>query len=373
MMRTLLQAYQEDVGIDTSGVVIMRLDLSDQRYTTPEARAEFNRLLDERLAGAPGLRATLASNAPTGGTAIRDIARDAQVETSAGQRPQASVMTIGPRYFDTLGVRMVRGREFQPREPGGDLPAVINERFAALHFPGEDPIGRRIRLFPPAQAANPLATPQLVTVVGVAGNVRQRDMEDGTFDPIVYTPRDASPEGFATIIARSNADAGVVAQQVREAVTALDADLPVFDVRTLDEIRYIDTWPFRVFGTMFSTFALIAFFLASIGLYAVTARSVAQRTREIGVRMALGAEPREIWWVVTRRATVQLAIGLVIGMAGALGLARLLLGVLVEVSPTDPVTFVGVPLLLASVGFVAAFVPARRAMRLDPVTALRHD
>jgi predicted permease len=373
MMRTLLQAYQEDGGVDPEGLVVMRLDLSDQRYATREARTDFYRLLDERLATTPGLRATLASNAPSGGTAVREVSFAGREDPPQAQRPRASLMTIGARYFETLGVRVVRGREFGLSESSGQVPAIVNERFAAVHFPGQDPIGQRIRLTAPVQGPSPTPTPEWVSVIGVAGNIRQRDMPDGTFDPIVYIPRQANPEGFATILARSTADVGVVAQQVREAILALDADLPVFDVRTLQEIRWLNTWPFRVFGTMFSTFALIAFFLASIGLYAVTARSVAQRTREIGVRMALGAEARAIWWVVTRRASIQLAIGLVIGMAGALAIARLLLGVLIEVSPTDPVTFVGVPLLLAGVGVIASLVPARRAMRLNPVAALRHE
>jgi putative ABC transport system permease protein len=279
------------------------------------------------------------------------------------------MMTIGSRYFEALGTRLARGRTFTSADGGTpETTGIVNERFAALHFPGEEPLGRRVRLTTAGQADGP----EWVTIVGIAPNIRQRDTPDGDFDPIVYVPYASNPLPFTTILVRSP-DSALAASVLREHVRTIDPDLPLFDVMTLDEALAAERWPFRVFGTMFTMFAAAALVLAAVGLYAVTAYSVAQRTREIGVRMALGAQSRQVWWLVTRRAALQLAVGLLIGMAGALGVGQLLQGLLVRTSPTDPVTLLGVPVLLVAVAIAAFTIPARRAMRLDPVAALRQE
>jgi ABC-type antimicrobial peptide transport system permease subunit len=168
-------------------------------------------------------------------------------------------------------------------------------------------------------------------------------------------------------------DAGLAASVLRDQVRAIDPNLPLFDLMTVDDALAADRWPFRVFGTMFTAFAGAAVVLAAIGLYAVTAYSVAQRTREIGVRIALGAQAQQVWWLVSRRAALQIAMGLVIGMPAALGVGQLLRGVLSRISPTDASTLIAVPTLLVVVAVAAFAVPARRAMRLDPVSALRQE
>jgi predicted permease len=379
MMRTFLAMFQLDTGIPTAGLVRMRLDLTEQKYPSAPDRVAFYQRLDERLASAPGLRATVASGAPRDGAPAHELSIDGRRNPEGTPRPTVTFMTIGRRYFDTLGARAVRGRDFGVGDGASEPIGIVNERFAELHFPNEDPIGRRIRLTPTGgPPTGPLAADvgeREIRIVGVAPNIRQRD-PGGTidaFDPIVYVPYASNPLPFATILVRSEADGGVVAAQLRQQVAALDPDLPVFDVMTLDEALASDRWPLRVFGGMFGIFALVALVMATVGLYAVTSYSVAQRTREIGVRVALGARAREIWLVITRRAAVQLAIGLLVGMAGAVGMGRLLQGILVRVSATDPVTLTLVPAVLVLVGFVACLIPARRAMRLDPVAALRHE
>ena len=160
---------------------------------------------------------------------------------------------------------------------------------------------------------------------------------------------------------------------IREEVRALDADLPLFGIRTMDEGLAQQRWPFRVFGTMFTMFAVIALALSAVGLYAITAYSVTQRTQEIGVRMALGAQAPQVWWLVVRRSFVQLALGLLLGMAGAFGVGRLLRSLLVQTSPNDPATLSSIALLFVAVSLAACFWPARRATRLDPVHALRYE
>jgi hypothetical protein len=251
----------------------------------------------------------------------------------------------------------------------GREAAIVNERFAAMYFPDADPLGRRIRLTT-ANARG--ATPSWITIVGVSPTIRQRNGSQPDPDPVVYLPYRAQPLPLATLIVRSSFEPGDTASRLREEVRALDPDLPLFDMMTLDEWLAFLRSPQRVFGTLFAVFAGIALALAAVGLYAVTAYSVAQRTREIGVRMALGAQARQVWWLVMRRAVVQLAIGLAIGLAGAFAVGRLLAGVAFA-GGSDPVTMMSITALLVF-GMLAACVwPALRATRLNPVTALRYE
>jgi predicted permease len=373
MMRTLLNQYEADPGITTAGLLRMRLVLSEQAYPTPQQRARFYRQIEERLASILNVRAALADTAPLEGALPREVSFDGVPDRGAGTRPVVSVVTIGLRYFDTLGVSVLQGRDFTPRDTGtGDAPAIVNARFAALHFPDSDPIGRRIRLTTSGQ--QDATEPDWVTIVGVVPNVRQlRTDESLAFDPIVYLPYAFNPLTSASILVRSESDLSLVTSQLREQVRALDANLPLFDIVTIDDLFASQLWLGRVFGSLFVTFAAIALLTAFVGLYAVTARSVLQRTREIGVRIALGARAAQIWWVVTRRVSMQTAIGLALGMPGAVALARLLHGALFQVSPTDPMTLAVVAALLVVVVFAASLVPARRAIQLDAVAALRHE
>ena len=372
MMRTLLAEYSINSGIETDGLFRLRLSLTSQGYPNPDQRARFYRQLEDRLASGPNFRAALAHAAPLEGATPRTVSFDSGRDDRPGAGPVASIVTIGLRYFDTLGVALLRGRDFRESDTGvGDVPAIVNARFAELHFPDRDPIGQRIRLT--ANGLRDDTEPERVTVVGVVANVRQREIDPLAFDPIVYLPYAANPLTWASILVRTESDVALVASQVRERVRALDPDLPLFDILTIDAVLDRELWATQIFGAMFTIFALIALATSAVGLYAVTARAAAQRTREIGIRMALGAQARQIWWLVTRRVSIQLAIGAVLGIAGAVAFARLLQGVLFRVSPADPPTLLGVSILLVVVGVGASLTPARRAMRLDPVAALRHE
>jgi predicted permease len=381
MMRTFLAQVRQDVGIDTAGLLRMRFDLTEQNYPSREQRAVFFQQLDDRLASTPGLTATLASTSPQGGGGVRDITIEGRPEPQGAPRPSVTFMVVGGRYFDTLGVRMLRGRALTATDRGDvETPAVVNQRFVAQHFPAEDPIGRRVRIWhPPGQLSGPEwagGPPEWATIVGVAPNIRQRDPADqqlDAFDPILYVPFASNPQTFTTVLVRSTADASVAAAQLREVIGALDPDLPLFDVETVDQALAENRWPIRVFGSMFAIFAVVAMVLAVVGLYGVTAYSVSQRTREIGVRVALGAQAQQVWWLVTRRASIQIGIGLVLGLGGAIAAGRVLQGSLIRVSGTDPVTLAAVPAMLVLVGLGASLIPARRAMQLDPVAALRHE
>ena len=325
MMRSFLKLYSLDVGVETSHLLTMRLALPNQKYPTPEQRRAFYDRLDQRLAGIAGIQAaTIATNMPLGGGTPRLLAIDGHQPTDGEQPQTVTQVTIGARYFETMGLRILRGRVFDDLDgtPGHDT-AIVNQRFAAMHFGGEDPIGRRIKLTPDGPAL-PGPAPAWLTIVGISPTIRQRNVQEAQPDPVVYLPLRAQAPAFAMLLIRAQRDAASLTSLVREEVRAIDPDLPLFGILTMDQQLAQQRWAFRVFGSMFAIFAVIALALSAVGLYAVTAYSVAQRTQEIGVRMALGAQAAQVWWLILRRAIVQMAIGLAIGIGGALGVGKLL-------------------------------------------------
>jgi predicted permease len=375
MMRSFLALYQMDLGIETSHLLTMRLTLPLTKYPKPEPRTALYQRLEERLRGVSAIQASaLTSNPPMFGGFLRQLAVDG-LPAPAGERPpEVTVVIISPGYFDTLGMRLVRGRSFNDTDgtPGHES-AIVNQRFVAMHFPGEDPLGRSIRLVD-ASPPRPDVTPALTaTIVGVVPTVRQRNFQEPDPDPVAYLPYRADPQRFATLIVRAQGDPGAITTLVREEMRAIEPDLPLFGIQTMDNLLAQLRWSFRVFGGMFAIFAAIALVLSAVGLYAVTAYSVTQRTSEIGVRMALGAQPEQVLWLVLRRAIVQLAIGIPIGIAGAFGVGRLLQILLVQTSARDPMTIASIAALMIVVSIAACFWPARRATRLDPVSALRYE
>ena len=376
MMRSFLNLYRMDLGIETSQLLTMRLALPNQKYPTPEVRRAFYDRLDQRLAGLGGIQAaTITSNPPLNGGGQRLLEIDGR-PLPAGEQPRTVTQVIvGARYFETLGVPLARGRMFDALDglPGHDT-AIVNQRFVAMHLGTEDPLGRRIKLSPDGPVAPGSPAPIWVTIVGVAPTVRQRIQPgDDQPDPVVYLPLRAQAPAITSLMIRAQRDPASLTSLVREEVRHLDPDLPLFAIQTLDQGLAQQRWPFRVFGSMFAIFALIALALSSVGLYAVTAYSVAQRTQEIGVRMALGAQAAQVMWLILRRSVVQMAIGLTIGVAGAIGVGKLLASVLFQTGTRDPLLLTLIVGLLVLVSMSACFWPARRATRLDPVNALRND
>jgi putative ABC transport system permease protein len=210
-----------------------------------------------------------------------------------------------------------------------------------------------------------------MTIVGVAPNVRQRNAEAVDPDAVAYLSYRLEPPSGTAILIRSAGDPASLTSAVREGVQATDPNQPVFNVKTLSQLLVQNRWPYRVFGSMFTILAMIALVLASVGIYAVTAYSVTQRTQEIGVRMALGAQPRQVSWLILRQGLVQLAIGLAIGTAGTLAAAPVLSALLVQIKPHDPATLIGIAVVFTAVTICACLIPARRATQLDPLSALR--
>jgi predicted permease len=381
MMRNFLTHYRMDLGIETSHLLTMSLALPERKYPSLEERLAFYERLEERLRGNARIQSvSIASNVPMQGGFARRLAVDGRPLADGEQPPMVTMLTIDSRYFETLGLNLLRGRAFTDADGApGQESAIINARFAQMHFPNEDPIGRRIVLSIDLAggAAPPGGIPLSVaaTIVAVAPSVRQRNFEEAETDPVAYLPFRTDPRGFMMLLARSDGDPNTLTPILREEVRAIDPDLPLFGIRTMDQNLAQQRWPFRVFGTMFAIFAGIALMLSAVGLYAVTAYSVTQRTSEVGVRMALGAQSNQVMALFLRRALVQLGIGLSLGVAGALGVGKIFesADLLIQTSAQDPLTIGSIAALLAVVSLAACIWPARRATELDPLVALRHE
>jgi putative ABC transport system permease protein len=253
----------------------------------------------------------------------------------------------------------------------------VNARFAEKFWPADDPVGKRLRIFgydTPGfgASANDKPGPWL-TVVGIAPNILQNDIEAHQFDPLIYVPYRQKPMRDMALMARTRVPPSTLINAFRRETQALDEDMPLYNVRTLEERLALNYWQQGVFGSLFGTFAAIALVLASVGLYAVIAHSVSQRTQEIGLRMALGASAQNILAMVFAQGMRQLLSGLAVGLLAAFGITRVLASLLVHVSPTDPITFILISLVLAAAATLGCWIPARRAMSVDPVIALRNE
>jgi predicted permease len=384
MIRSFLKLYSFDLGAETQRLLTVRTGLPDEKYPKPAQREIFFQSLISRLEAVPGMQAVATASAiPFGGSDGRRLEIDGRPVADGTQMPRVGYIIVSSRYFDVIGAPVRRGRPLTDADgaPGAEV-AVVNERFAAQYFPNEDPLGRRIKLHtgdgrtpaPPGPAGAPPPPPaKWLTIVGVSPTVRQGNPQALEPDAVVYVPYRFQPLQFMSILARSQTEPGALTMQVRQAVQAIDPELPVFGVQTMNQFLAQARWPYRVFGTMFAIFAAIALVLSAVGIYAVTAYSVTQRTQEIGVRMALGARRGQVSWLILRRGLIQLAIGLTLGIAGALPISSVLQSLVVQIPTKDPVTFVAIALILAGVTIAACLIPARRATRLDPLVALRAD
>ncbi|HEX5049568.1 MAG TPA: ABC transporter permease [Gammaproteobacteria bacterium] len=381
--RSLLALYGLDTGLEVDRLMASRIELPEARYGTAEQRAAFLEQLDERLAATPNAeRHAVTTGVPPadGGERRAEAERTGD---SAGASPRlVSTVTISPEFFDVVERPILRGRGFDAADGApGVASVIVNERFAAMFFPGQEALGRRIRV---SQAMVPAAGDKFVlfrpgqqddewrTIVGISASIPHGSVRESYASPVVYLPyRQESPAAVSLLI-RSDAPPESVAATLRAAVQALDGDLPIAGVQTVEQLLAADRWPYRVFGALFGLLASIATVLSCVGLYAVMAYSVAQRTHEIGVRMAIGAHGRQVSWLVLRRALLQVGIGLPLGLAGAVVLGLVLRRILI-VPPADPATLTGISVLLATVALAACALPARRATRVDPLAALRAD
>ncbi len=313
----------------------------------------------------------MASTLPLGGTGQFKFEIEGHPVSDTPTRPRVSVVDAGPGYFETLGVRIQRGRSLAETDgtPGSEV-IVVNQRLATQLLPNEDPLGRRIRIMEGAKEDKP--GPWL-TIVGVSPTIRQGEVQALEPAAVLYRPtRLNAPLGTAMLVRTSGDPASMIAA-VREAAKALDPDQPLFAVRPFNEVIAESRWPYRVFGSLFVIFAIIALVLSSVGIYAITSYSVNQRTQELGLRLALGAQASQISWLILRTGLWQLGIGLTLGLAAAFGVSQVLKSLVAQIPAVDPVTFIAITLLLTIVMLTACLIPARRATRMDPLAALRVD
>jgi predicted permease len=391
MVRSFLHIYTTDLGMPTDHLMTMRMTLTQAKYPTPETRMAFYDRLAPKLSAIAGTDAVaIATGVPGFGAGRRRMEIEGRpVPAKWEERPEVGATVVSPAFFRATGIELVRGRGFLETDgsPGAEV-LVVDQRFASQHFAGEDPIGRRVK-FPPAPGlpapgppapglpapglpAPGLPAPAWRTIVGISRSIQDLPEPGGTrAGGSVYIPYRQEPPGSAALLVRSRLDPVTIMNAVRREVQSVDPDQPVFTVQTVDQMMAQATWPYRIFGSLFAIFALIALVLSAVGLYAVMAYSVTQRTAEIGVRMALGADRGQVTWLVMRRGLIQLGIGLALGLAAAFGVSRVLIGLLAGVTATDPLTFAAITLLLTLVAGAACLIPAHRASRLDPLVALR--
>ncbi len=371
MIRSFLKIYMADIGVEAENLLVTRVTLPPSRYAEAESRVAFFESLSARVDALPGVESVaLANTIPT--DRLRRVAYEVSGVPSAGaaiddqQRPTVSTLVAGPSYFATLGARIVEGREFTLFDGAAAAPVVVvNERFASSTWPGARALGKRLRLAG--------ASDEWMTVVGVVGNIAQNDRMRQTIDPVVYLPFRQSSGASMAVFARTRVPPSTLVTDVRREIRAMDSELIPSLPQSLTDIL-AESYQYRgISGAMFLLCAVIALLLAAIGLYAVIMHSVTQRTQEIGLRIAIGATTGDIRWLVFREGVLTVGLGLAIGVAVSLFVNRLLVSSLVQVSPADPGTYAVVCGMLVLSTAIGCWLPARRAMRLDPVVALQQQ
>jgi macrolide transport system ATP-binding/permease protein len=362
-LRELRNSRGIDTGFETKGVLVMNFKLLREGYT-PDRGQLFYEQIVEKAAALPGVQgAAIAQVAPLAGGFARSVFPEGADTTTTG-RILVQVNTVGTGYFQTIGIPIVRGRDFT-RADTAQSPkvVVVNETMAKQFWKGEEPLGKRFKFF---------GDQDFTTVIGVAKDSKYNGVAD---DPqnFIYQPMAQNYTPQATLHVRSAGDAASLANAARGAVRDIDPSLSVFNVRTLEEQVSASLQPLMMNVLMLAVFGGLALLLASIGLYGVASYAVTQRTREIGVRMALGAQPSSVLGLVLGHGMVLVGIGLAIGLAAAYAAAGFMRSLVLVVNPHDPATFAITAGLLGAVALVASYIPARRATRIDPLIALRTD
>jgi len=369
MIRSAIKVYGTPIGVNTANVIAMRIDLPEAKYPRPDDEISFHKRLKTRIESLPGVEASaVTSNLPIWGQLDFTFELEGAPPADKGRLPSVGGLVVSRDYFRVMQVRPRRGRLFTDSDEVKGSPAVIvNEAFATKFWQGGEPIGKHIRI---ARHGTPQSW---LTIVGVIPDIHQDFRDPLAHDPLIYLSYAREPQRSTFLVSRTRVPPTTLVKAFRREVQSLDENLPVYDVRSLEDHIARHHLDIGIFVALFSIFAAIALLLASVGLYAVVAHSVSQRTREIGLRMAVGGTARDIAQLVFAQGLRQVVIGLIIGLIVAFGVTRVLRALLVGVSPSDPVTFLAVVLVLMLAGVLGCAIPARRAIRVDPVVALRCD
>jgi putative ABC transport system permease protein len=370
-VRSTLKATELDIGADISSVLTGRIGLFDEVYPTLEARQQFYQKLEARLAEIPGARSVaITSSLPLtfmGGTAVLPEGK-APPDKPSGYLFTGRIVST-PGMFETLGIQVREGRGFTAADRADSgLVAIVNPTFVETYFKDRPAVGGHFKI----DATDPERARD-VTIIGVVNHVRHEGGDLTDMDPVVYIPLAQDDLKFASFAIKTDGDPYALSAAAREAVQAVDADLPIYWLRSLDDWLSRALFDHRLLGTLFGIFALFALLLAAAGIYAVLAFAVGTRTREIGVRRALGAQDQGILRMVLGQGLRQLALGLGIGLVLAVGFAQAMTSFLLDIPTYDPVTYLVVLGTLGAVTALACTVPALRALKIDPMVALRYE
>ena len=367
LFRSLVGLQKVDPGLDASGVLTFRVSIPAARYPEGSRRTQFFSQALGRIQQLPGVRsASAVSYLPfTDQFAGTSVSIAGRPKPKPGEESYGVISTVMPGYFRTMGIPLKRGRDFTAADNSQSTPYrfIVNKAFVRKHFPGEEPIGKSISVAMDRQ--NPYGE-----IIGVVGDVKEGSL-DKEPEPTVYYIYSHFAYTSMILAVRTDGNPMGLAEPVRRIIRDLDSAQPVAEIRSMQEILGQTFARQRFSALLLSGFSMCALLLAAVGIYGVLAYSVSERTREIGVRVALGAEPSRIAGLVIGDGARPVLAGIALGIGGALGLSTLLKSLLFGVGPRDPLTFVIVPVVLMSVGLIAAYVPARRAARLDPMQALR--
>jgi putative ABC transport system permease protein len=369
LIRSFMRLQGVNPGFRAEGVLTARVNLPGKRYEDDRKSAAFYSDSIARISQLPGVRSAAGvSFLPMAGPGIgTSFYVDGTPEPAPGESPGADIRPVTPNFFETMGIPRLAGRDFTDTDTL-DSPrvAIISTTLARRFFAGENPIGRRLNIF----IGDPKGGPW--EIVGIVGDVQMASL-DREMRPAVFLPHTQLAIGLMTLVARTDVDPMSLVSGVAASVRALDPELPIADVRTMRDVVDLTLSRPRAVAVLLTAFALLALILAGVGVYGVMAYSVAQRTQEIGVRMALGATPQSVFGLVLGQALRLVAIGVVAGVIAAAALTRVLTTMLFETEPIDPWTFVTTAIVLIAVATLATYVPARRGTRVAPVEALRAE
>jgi len=377
LMESFVRLLNEDIGFHPENLLTMQVWLPPSRYPSDEQVTAFLRQAVENLSVLPDVRGATAINflPLTGWGAFSDFSIEGRPAPPKGHEFSAQYRVITPNYFSTMGITLKEGRAFTSSEaPQSAGVVIINQSMARQYWPGEDPIGKRIRLDLPEEHGpwQPHARTDWLTVVGLVGDVREWELGDRT-QAQIYLDSSQNPSRIMRLVVRTGKDPAALSEDARHSIMAINSDQSVTELKTMDEYLSEALSQRRLNMSLLAVFAGLAVFLATVGIYGVVAYSVVQRSHEIGIRMALGAQPKSVLRLILGQSMLLALAGIAIGLGASFFLTKLIASMLFGVTARDPFIFAGVSLLLGVVALLASFIPARRAMRVDPLDSLRYE